>query len=64
VQNRSPLHTFSAIQERVYGLVYAYLDSLKNAAAVSAGLGERALPDPTIAASKFAFQPESPPPPA
>jgi len=29
---------FNAVQEKVYGLVYAYLEILKNAAAVSAGL--------------------------
>jgi hypothetical protein len=49
---------FNAIQERVYGLVYAHLDSLKNAAAVSAGLGARALEDPAIAAFKSAFERE------
>jgi hypothetical protein len=47
---------FNAIQEKVYGLVYAYLEKLKNAAAVSAGLGPNALSDPEIALLKSDFR--------
>jgi hypothetical protein len=49
---------FNAIQEKVYGLVYTYLSALKNSAAVSAGLGTRALGDPVIAAMKADFDAE------
>jgi hypothetical protein len=49
---------FNAIQEKVYGLVYTHLDALKNAAAVSAGLGTRALGDPLIAELKVDFERE------
>ncbi len=49
---------FNAIQEKVYGLVYTYLDALKNAAAVSAGLGARALADPLVAELKLDFERE------
>ncbi len=49
---------FNAIQEKVYGLVYAYLDALKNAATVSAGLGVRAVSDPLIAHLKADFDRE------
>ncbi|WP_128562150.1 Z1 domain-containing protein [Methylobacterium crusticola] len=49
---------FNAVQEKVYGLVYTYLDTLKNSAAVSAGLGARALDDPIIAAIKADFDRE------
>ncbi|WP_315749599.1 MULTISPECIES: Z1 domain-containing protein [unclassified Bradyrhizobium] len=49
---------FNAIQEKVYGLVYTYLDTLKNSTAVSAGLGSRALADPVIAAMKEDFDRE------
>lgn len=48
---------FNAVQEKVYGLVYAYLDRLKNAAAVSAG-GPRPLSDPLIAKLKADFDEE------
>jgi hypothetical protein len=49
---------FNAVQEKVYGLIYTYLDALKNAAAVSAGLGSRALGDPLIAELKLDFERE------
>lgn len=49
---------FNAIQEKVYGLVYAYLDALKNAAAVSAGLNTSALADPIIDLLKADFDRE------
>ena len=51
---------FNAIQEKVYGLVYTYLDALKNAGAVSAGIGARALADPLIAELKLDFEREFP----
>jgi hypothetical protein len=51
---------FNAVQEKVYGLIYAYLDTLKNSTAVSAGLGSRALADPVIAAIKADFDREFP----
>ena len=51
---------FNAIQEKVFGLVYTYLDALKNAATVSAGLGARALADPLIADLKIDFEREFP----
>jgi hypothetical protein len=49
---------FNAVQERVYGFVYIYLDALKDTAMVSAGLGESALSDPLIAALKLDFDRE------
>lgn len=48
---------FNAVQDKVYGLVYAYLDRLKNAAAVSAS-GSRPLSDPLIAELKSDFDEE------
>lgn len=51
---------FNTIQEKVYGLVYTYLSTLKNSTAVSAGLGSRALADPVIAAIKADFDREYP----
>ncbi len=45
-------------RKKVYGLVYTYLDTLKNSTAVSAGLGSRALADPVIAAMKADFDRE------
>ncbi len=48
---------FNNIQEKVYGLVYAYLDRLKNAASVSAG-GPRPLSDPLIAELNADFERE------
>lgn len=51
---------FNAVQEKVYGLVYTYLDTLKNSTAVSAGLGSRALADPVVAAMKADFDREYP----
>jgi hypothetical protein len=50
---------FNAVQEKVYGLVYAYLESLKNAAAVNGGLRETtALADPVVTALKVDFERE------
>ncbi|MGR9461158.1 Z1 domain-containing protein (plasmid) [Rhizobium leguminosarum] len=49
---------FNAIQERVFGLVYAYLNKLKDSAAVSSGLGEKSLADPVIALLKADFERE------
>lgn len=49
---------FNAIQDKVYGLVYTYLDVMKNTAAVSAGLGARAVNDPLIAEMKADFERE------
>ncbi|RWB61863.1 MAG: endonuclease [Mesorhizobium sp.] len=49
---------FNAIQERVYGLIYAYLGELKNAAVVSAGLGSDATRDPLIMAFQSDFERE------
>lgn len=49
---------FNAVQEKVYGLVYTYLDTIKNAATVSAGLGSRGLTDQTIAQIKADFDEE------
>ena len=40
---------FNDVQDRVAGLVYEYLETLKNAIAVNGGVGRRALSDPEIA---------------
>ena len=48
---------FNAVQEKVYGQVYAYLDSLKNAAQVSS-TGPNPVADPLIAALKADFDQE------
>nr|WP_284694209.1 Z1 domain-containing protein [Rhodoplanes serenus] len=49
---------FNKVQEKVFGLVYTYLGTLKNSTAVSAGLGSRALADPVIALLKEDFDRE------
>jgi hypothetical protein len=51
---------FNVVQEKVYGLVYTYLDALKNSASMSAGLSSRAVADPVIAAMKKDFDEEYP----
>jgi hypothetical protein len=48
---------FNAVQEKVYGLVYAYLDTLKSAASISAG-SAKPLSDPLIAELKDDFERE------
>lgn len=39
---------FNDVQEKIYGLVYGYLEKLKQSIVVNAGLGERAVGDPLI----------------
>jgi len=39
---------FNDVQERIHGLVYSYLDRLRNAIHVNAGLGSRATADRTL----------------
>ena len=49
---------FNDVQDRVAGLIYEYLDTLKNAIAVNAGVGRRALDDPEIALLATSFESE------
>lgn len=49
---------FNAIQEKVLGLVYAYLEQLRNAITVAAGLGKRATDNAVLALMKDDFERE------
>ena len=49
---------FNDVQDRVAGLVYEYLETLKNAIAVNGGVGRRALSDPEIALLAASFESE------
>lgn len=49
---------FNAIQEKVLGLVYAYLEQLKNAITVSAGLGKKATDNAVLALMQEDFDRE------
>ena len=49
---------FNDVQERVHGLVYKYLETLKDAIVVNGGLGRRGLEDPEIALLAASFQSE------
>ena len=49
---------FNDVQDRIYGLIYEYVDTLRKAIITSAGLGAAAIRDPDIATLKADFEVE------